>query len=276
MKKKQSNNLPEGQAAVKREQKNTKLVLGLCMAPVAILAVILVVWGIAPLGVEPSVSKIAILDEILNHELANETVFTLGPVFFDEGTVVGWLIIAAVLIVSLILTRNLKVENISKRQAAAEFIVTWLENFTTNMLGHKGAAYSHYLIAVLLYLGIGNVVGVLAMKPPASSLNTALAVALMSIILVQAAFIREKGVKKWAKSFLNPINLLDLVTRPLSLCMRLFGNVLAAFVIMEVLKTVVPVLLPAVFCLYFDFFDGILQAYVFVFLTALYIGEAVE
>ena len=62
----------------------------------------------------------------------------------------------------------------------------------------------------------------------------------------------------------------------MSLCMRLFGNVLGAFVIMEMLKLVVPVIVPAVFSCYFDIFDGLLQAYVFVFLTSLYISEAIE
>ena len=98
----------------------------------------------------------------------------------------------------------------------------------------------------------------------------------MSIVLVQVAGVRARGAGKWLKSFRNPINILDLITRPLSLCMRLFGNVLGAFVVMKILEAVVPVFLPAVFSLYFDFFDGILQAYVFVFLTAMYIKEAVE
>mgnify|MGYP000943918344 FL=1 len=60
------------------------------------------------------------------------------------------------------------------------------------------------------------------------------------------------------------------------MCMRLFGNVLGAFVVMEILKLVVPIFLPAVFSVYFDIFDGLIQVFVFVFLTALYIGEAVE
>jgi F-type H+-transporting ATPase subunit a len=58
--------------------------------------------------------------------------------------------------------------------------------------------------------------------------------------------------------------------------MRLFGNVLGAFVIMELIEAVVPAVVPMVFSLYFDFFDGLLQAYVFVFLTSVYIKEAVE
>ena len=73
-----------------------------------------------------------------------------------------------------------------------------------------------------------------------------------------------------------PINILELFIKPLSLCMRLFGNVLGAFVIMELLKLVVPAVVPVVFSLYFDIFDGLIQAYVFVFLTGLFMKEAME
>lgn len=113
-------------------------------------------------------------------------------------------------------------------------------------------------------------------------LNCTIALALMSIILVEAAGIRAKGVKKWAKGFtqpvaiITPINILEIFIRPFSLCLRLFGNVLGAFVIMELIKAVVPMVVPLVFSFYFDIFDGLIQAYVFVFLTSLYIKEAIE
>ena len=77
-------------------------------------------------------------------------------------------------------------------------------------------------------------------------------------------------------AIMTPINILEVFIRPLSLCMRLFGNVLGAFVIMELVELVVPVGVPAILSLYFDLFDGLVQAYVFVFLTSLYIAEAVE
>ena len=75
---------------------------------------------------------------------------------------------------------------------------------------------------------------------------------------------------------MTPINILELFIKPLSLCMRLFGNVLGAFVIMELIKILMPAVVPVPFSLYFDIFDGLIQAYVFVFLTSLYIREAVE
>jgi F-type H+-transporting ATPase subunit a len=74
----------------------------------------------------------------------------------------------------------------------------------------------------------------------------------------------------------TPLNILELGIKPLSLCMRLFGNVLGAFVIMNLIEVVVPLIVPVALSLYFDLFDGLLQAFVFTFLTTLYMQEAME
>ena len=133
-----------------------------------------------------------------------------------------------------------------------------------------------------MYIAVANLIGLVGFKPPTKDMGVTAAMAVMSILLVEFAGIHQKGVEGWLKGFIQPIwivapiNLLEVVTRPLSLCMRLFGNVLGSFVVMELLKIVVPAILPAVFSAYFDIFDGLIQAFVFVFLTALYVGEAVE
>ena len=75
---------------------------------------------------------------------------------------------------------------------------------------------------------------------------------------------------------LLPINLMEVIIRPLSLCMRLFGNVLGAFIIMELIKLAIPAILPMALSMYFDVFDGIIQTIVFVFLTALFTAETIE
>lgn len=146
----------------------------------------------------------------------------------------------------------------------------------------NGLKYLPYLISVLLYIAIANLIGLIGFKPPTKDMGVTAGMAILSILLVEFAGIRQKGTKGWLKSFIEPIpiiapiNLLEVVTRPLSLCMRLFGNVLGSYVVMELLKIVVPAVLPAVFSVYFDIFDGLIQAFVFVFLTALYVGEAAE
>lgn len=218
----------------------------------------------------------------LKEEMDCHTLFTLFGVGVDESTVATWIVMAVIVGLCILLTRDLKVSNIGKRQAAAEYIVTKLDQIVTNMVGEHGKDYVPYLITVLFYLGFANVTGIFGLKPPTKSLNVTLALALMSIILVQVAGIRQKGVGGWLKAFAQPMaimapfHILDLFTRPLSLCMRLFGNIVGAFVVMKLLEAVAPLFIPAIFSLYFDFFDGLLQAYVFVFLTATYIKEATE
>ena len=225
------------------------------------------------------------LSEFLMEELEAATAFTIpifGGIEVAESTVISWVIMAIIMILTLVLTRNMKVENPGKLQVGVEYVVESLQNIVRGIVGHEGERYVPYLATVLVFLGISNVFAVTGMKPPTKDLNVSAAVALMSIVLVQIASIRQNRVKGWLKGFtkpiavVTPINIMELAIRPLSLCMRLFGNVLGAFVIMELLEHLVPIILPAVFSLYFDFFDGLIQAYVFVFLTGLFIKEAVE
>lgn len=223
--------------------------------------------------------------EYLIEELECETVFTIpifGGIDVAESTVITWIIMAVLILFAFIMTRNLKIDHISKRQAVIELVVTKLTGICENMIGEEGKRYVPYLTTVMIYIGVANVVGIFGLKSPTKDLSVTVALAVMSIVLVEFAGIYQNGVKKWLHKFaepvaiVTPLNILEVITKPLSLCMRLFGNVLGAFVIMELLKKVVPVFIPAVFCLYFDIFDGLLQAYVFVFLTSIYIKEAIE
>ena len=222
------------------------------------------------------------LGEKLMEELQCENVFYIGGIGISESVVVTWIIMAVVFIACLLLTRNLKVENPGRGQLMLEYAVTWVQDLCRGIIGEEGRQYASYLASVLIYLGIANLIGILGFKPPTKDLNVTAALAVMSIVLIQYAGIRQKGAKGWLKSFAEPvaivapINILELVIKPLSLCMRLFGNVLGAFVIMKLIESILPVFLPVVFSAYFDLFDGLIQAYVFVFLTGLFIKEAIE
>ena len=221
----------------------------------------------------------------LLEELNVETAFTIplfGGIPIAESVFVTWIVMAILILAAFLLGRNLRVRNPGKRQQIAELIVLKLDEFTKGTLGEEAAQYSTYMASVLLFIGFVNLTGIFGMKPPTTDLNIPAALAVMSIILVEVAGIRAFGLGGWMKRFakpmpiLTPINILEIFIRPLSLCMRLFGNVLGAFVIMELVTLVVPVGVPAILSLYFDIFDGLIQAYVFVFLTSLYIAEAVE
>lgn len=222
--------------------------------------------------------------ELLN-QLNCETVFTIpvfGGIKIDEAVVVTWIIMAGLTLVSIILTRNLKVDNPGKVQLLLESTVEGANNFFEDIVGENGRQYIPYLITVGLFIGVSNLIGLLGFKPPTKDMNVTAALALMSIILIEYAGIHRKGPLKWVKNFtkpiaiITPINILEVFIRPLSLCMRLFGNVIGAFVVMELIKKLIPIAIPVAFSCYFDIFDGLIQAYVFVFLTSLFISEAIE
>ena len=225
------------------------------------------------------------LAEELMNELNCETAFTI-PVFGGipgpESVVATWIIMAFLVVASLYLTRNLQIVPTGKRQVFVESCVTFLQDFFTGIFGEHGKRYVPYLGTVLLFIGCANLIGLFGIKPPTKDLNVTAGLAIMSIVLIEYAGIHQKGVKGWVKSFaepmpiITPINILEIFIKPLSLCMRLFGNVLGAFVVMELIKIIVPAIIPVAFSLYFDIFDGLIQAYVFVFLTALFIKEAIE
>jgi len=211
-------------------------------------------------------------------ELQSKTVFTipiLGGIPVADSCVVTWIIMGAVVLLSIIFTHRLKRVPTGK-QCLLEGLIGWLDNFFMDILGPKGKKYMPFLETLIIYIAFANLIGLFGFVPPTKDINVTAALAGIAIIFVQAAFIIEKGPVKWLKSFLNPINILDLITRPLSLCMRLFGNVLGAFVVMELVKGLIPIGVPVIASAYFDIFDGLLQAYVFVFLTSLYMAEALE
>lgn len=225
------------------------------------------------------------LAEKLMEELNCETAFTIplfGGIPIAESVVVTWFIMAALTLLSICLVRNLKVENPGKKQQVLELAVGGLYGFFEDLIGEEGKRYIPYLVSVAIYVGVANLIGLLGVKPPTKDLNATAALAIMSILLIEYASFHKKGLKGFIKSFaepvpiIAPINILELFIKPLSLCMRLFGNVLGAFVVMELIKLVAAPIVPIPFSMYFDIFDGLIQAYVFVFLTALFIKESVE
>ncbi len=225
------------------------------------------------------------LTEVLKEELNCRTVFTIPigngiPVF--ESVVVTWVIMAVLVVLSLILTRNLKVMNPGKKQLLLEAGIDALRKFFRGILGEEGDRYIPYMMTVIIFLGVSNVSGIFGVKPPTKDLNVTLALALMSMFLIEYCGIYKKGLKGFFKSFLDPIpvmlpmNIMEVFIRPTALCFRLFGNILGGFVVMALVEFVCPAILPIPFSLYFDFFDGFIQAYIFVFLTSMFMSETMD
>lgn len=219
-----------------------------------------------------------------------------------DTIVLMWFVMLLIFAFVMIVARNLK-EVPDGRQNVAEMFVEFVQKFAHDNMGHNGKYFVSYLGSILLFLVFANIVSIfnvipignalaaitgnhnfneLAIRPPTRDVNLTVTMALISILTVLFSSIRIRGFKGWLHYHIEPVpiilpfKILDYFIRPLSLSMRLFGNILGAFIVMELLYFALPLVLPAAFSIYFDLFDGMLQAYVFVFLTSLYIAEAIE
>ena len=127
-----------------------------------------------------------------------------------------------------------------------------------------------------------NTISIFGIAPPAKNIGFPIAMALCAIVYVIYVSIRFVGFKGFGRmlihpmAFMLPFKIIDILVRPVSLCLRLFGNVFGAFVFMEFLHIVCPIIVPAAFGLWFDLADGVLQAIIFSYLTIYYIGESIE
>ena len=105
------------------------------------------------------------------------------------------------MILSLILVRNLSVENPGKKQLLLETGVSFLQDFFMGILGEEGKQYVPYLMSTVIYIGIANIAGVFGFTPPTKDMNVTIALALMSIILIEYAGFHKRGLKGFLKSF---------------------------------------------------------------------------
>lgn len=223
--------------------------------------------------------------EMLTEELGNEIMFTIpigNGIPVANSVVMSWIVLLILMGATLILTHNLKVENPKKGQLALEGTIEFLNHFVQENIGTHWKEFAPIIGTLALYLLTANLIGIFGVAPPTKDISVTASLALIGFFLIYGAQFRYNGLlgglKKFAEPMplLLPINLMEVFVRPLALCMRLFGNILGAFIVMEMLKFVVPVVLPGIFSIYFDLFDGTIQMVVFVFLTTLFIGEGIK
>ncbi len=221
------------------------------------------------------------------HDLFTINLFGL-KIPISDVVVTMWIVMAVMIILSIVLTRKLTTVP-NKKQNVVEWIVEFINNMVKDAIGaHHWKAFAPYLGTVLLFLVFANTISLFNiipgfhLRPPTRNINVTACMAVMSIGVAIFAGIRYKKFGGWLKSFAKPtpvmlpFNILDYFIKPTSLALRLFGNILGAFIVMELIYMALPPIAPAFLSIYFDLFDGILQAYVFVFLTSIYIAEALE
>ena len=198
---------------------------------------------------------------------------------FPVNIAIQWAVIALVTILVIYLTKDLK-KIPDKKQSIAETIVVTINNLVKDTMGEKFMSLVPYIGTVLFFLFFMNLTGLIGFDPPTKNYGVALGMALISFLVIQGYTIKKAGLLHYIVgytkpvSFITPLNVVERAIVPLSLSLRLFGNMAAATVIMGLMYTELrsfgwgfQIGLPILGHLYFDLFDGALQMVIFTMLT---------
>lgn len=202
----------------------------------------------------------------------------------SDATVASWLVMAVILVLALLLGHKPQRVPETKRQQLAETLVDILLKAcrSSNMTYEQAEQVIPYVGTIAFFITLTNLASIFKIPPPAKNPAFPIALAIITIIYVIVMSIRFVGFKGfWASltypsSALLPFKILDFFIKPVSLSLRLFGNVFGAYILMEFIYIVVPMILPGLLGLWFDIADGILQGIIFTYLSITYIGEVIE
>jgi F-type H+-transporting ATPase subunit a len=222
-----------------------------------------------------------------------------------ESIIVMWIVMVVIIVLAFVFTRNLRTVPTGK-QNITELIVDFVNNLMKSNIGHHWRPFAPYFGTVFLFLVFSNTISLFSilpsgedlfkitgikffenipqftLTPPTKDYNVTFTLALITVLMVLFCGIGYKGFAGWLKSFIQPspimapFHVLDYAIRTLALSLRLFGAILAGFIIMELLYDFAAPIVPVSVNWFFDIFDGVLQAYIFVFLSSIYISEAIE
>jgi F-type H+-transporting ATPase subunit a len=250
------------------------------------------------------------ISENINQIIEPKIVFSFRIAGMEVGVrdsvLALWVLTVILVIAAKIFVKNLKTVPGGKQNLAESFI-EMIGNFVKSNAGEQHyKEIVPYVGTIILFISLANIgaifniipdpgqlykifkwefllkLPVIRLFPPTKDINITLGFAVLTLGMVFYKTIKVKKIKSGLHSFIEPVALmlpfkmLDYVVRPLSLTLRMFGNMMAGYIMMELIYLAFPLIIPGVLSIYFDIFDGVLQAFIFTFLTTLYLAEALE
>jgi F-type H+-transporting ATPase subunit a len=199
-----------------------------------------------------------------------------------NGTIVfTWALMLVLAVGSKLVTRNLSTD--LKRapwQSLLEIVVTGIAKQIEDVGLHQPQRYIGFLGTLFLFVALAALCTVIpGYEPPTGSLSTTAALALCVLVAVPFFGIQEQGLGGYLKSYVEPtiimlpFNVLSEFSRTLALAVRLFGNMMSGTMILAILLTITPFVFP-VFMSALGLLTGMVQAYIFSILAAVYIAAA--
>jgi F-type H+-transporting ATPase subunit a len=204
-----------------------------------------------------------------------------GFLKLNATIVFTWALILGLAIGSWFLTRKLSTGiDRSRWQNLLEIIVTAIEQQIEEVGLPHPERYLGFLGTLFLFVAMANLCTIIpGYAPPTASLSTTAALALCVFVAVPMFGIAEQGVRGYLKSYLEPtvimlpFNLISEFSRTLALAVRLFGNMMSGTMIIGILLTITPFVFPIVMTS-LGLLTGMVQAYIFSILAAVYIAAA--
>ncbi|MBI5644459.1 MAG: F0F1 ATP synthase subunit A [Deltaproteobacteria bacterium] len=214
------------------------------------------------------------------HELIIPT-FGLHP-----HTAIMIYIIAGLAVFAFIMSGRLKLVP-GKTQSVVEIVVDAFMGLVDETMGHKGRKYFPFVLTFAVFIFVSNVLGLIpGLLPPTANLNTTLGLAVIVFLATHIIGVKEHGIKYfkhfmgpvwWLAPLMIPIEIIGHLARPVSLSLRLFGNMMGHEQIVGVLLILMPIAYPL---LALSTVLGVLvvfiQAFIFALLSMMYIGGALE
>ena len=223
------------------------------------------------------------------------TIPIFGGININETIINLFIVSGLLLVLSLVLTHKMEKIPRKKTQILAEKIVLMIDNLVENTMGKQYMKFAPYIMALFASSLCGSLIGVLGFRSTTMDINTTLCWALVTCVMLHYVGFRTSGFTGYLKSFtepvpfLLPINLVGILSTPIALSVRHFGNIVGGSIIMSLLYTglgslssmlhlPIPILevgIPAILSLYLDLFSGFMQAFIFCMLTMVYISNNV-
>jgi F-type H+-transporting ATPase subunit a len=228
-------------------------------------------------------------------------VLYIGNFKLSETVITSWILVALLSLLFYFLGRNLKKEPTSKAQLLVEYLINMLNGFVKQIMGERALQVLPdmipYLGSLFVFFMTSNLTGLFGLRSPTADLDTTVAWSSITIVLLYYTALKTQGLS-WFKGLAQPfilflpMNILGEIARPISLSFRPFGNIAGGTIIMALIYATlgwisgfipaisIPIgqfIIPVPLHIYFDVFSGVLQAFIFMMLTMVFVAnEAAE
>jgi F-type H+-transporting ATPase subunit a len=219
---------------------------------------------------------------LVMHLSPDEIIFwQYGFLKLNATIVITWGLMLALAVGSIVITRRLSTDlKRSRWQNLMEIVVTGMEKQIEEVGLSQPQKYLSFLGTLFLFIAAANLCTVIpGYEPPTGSLSTTAALALCVFVAVPLFGIEEQGMGNYLKSYVKPtfimlpFNIISELSRTLALAVRLFGNMMSGAMIIGILLTITPFIFPIIMTV-LGLLTGMVQAYIFSILAAVYIAAA--